>query len=212
MTEAFHGFDKQKIENSTFKNMSEKEIKSILSSRPYLVTLAMGELLTCTVCAIFSWEMLSANPRLDNLPAILGYIASIFGGTAAISAIYGSTNQRPVWLLVHSVLVLITIALMIPVISSHVFVLAATADGNRGTIPDITMYTVRKMAWRIGTQIVLFTMLTMLLFTTHSIAQKLHKKIEEELLLQNKLTQYMHYENEKRKFSSHYFDNTTINV
>ena len=102
--------------------MSEKEIKSMLVSRPYLVTLAMGELLTCMVCAIFSWEMLSANPRLDNLPALIGYVAAIFGGTAAICAIFGTTTQRPVWLLVHSVLVLITIALMVPVISSLVFV------------------------------------------------------------------------------------------
>lgn len=192
--------------------MSEKEIKSMLISRPYLVTLAMGELLTCMVCAIFSWEMLSANPRLDNLPALIGYVAAIFGGTAAICAIFGTTTQRPVWLLVHSVLVLITIALMVPVISSLVFVLAATADGTRGTIPDITMFTTRKMAWRIATQIILFLMLTMLLFTTHSIAQKLHKKMEEEMLLQNKFSQYMFYEETKRKFSSHYFEHNTIDI
>ena len=94
----------------------------------------------------------------------------------------------------------------------HFFIVSAFGGNLVMTRTTGAMFTTRKMAWRIATQIVLFLMLTMLLFTTHSIAQKLHKKMEQELLLQNKFSQYMFYEETKRKFSSHYFEHNTIDI
>lgn len=176
------------------------------STKPFLVTLAMGELLTSTVCLIFSWQILSLNPRLDNLPALLGYIASIFGGTAAVSAIYGSTCSKPAWLLVHSVINMITMAIIIPTISAHVYVLAAAADGTRGVVPDMTLFVTRKMAWRIATQIVLFSMLIMMMFTSNIQANQLHKKMENEQLLQHRFEEYINTERLHRIVRNNYSD------
>lgn len=183
-----------------------RDITLKFSSKPYLVALAMGELLTCTVCLIFSWQILSMNPRLDNIPALLGYITSIFGGTAAVAAIYGSSCSKPAWLLVHCVINMITMAMIIPTISAHVYVLAATADGTRGVVSDYTLFVTRRMAWRVATQIVLFTMLIMMMFTTNVQSNQLHKKMENDQLLQQRFDQYIHTERLQRMMRNNYID------
>ena len=187
-----------------------REMKVMFSAKPYLVTLAMGELLTCTACLIFSWQILTVNPKLDNVPALLGYIAAIFGGTAAAAAIYGTSCSKPAWLLVHCVVNTITMALVIPTISAHVYVLAATADGTRGILSDETMFVTRRMAWRIATQIILFTMLTMMMFTTNVQASHLHKKLENEIALQQRLDHYVSTEQWRRLMHKDAAENSVI--
>jgi hypothetical protein len=183
-----------------FSNQNIYFFKTKMNSaeKKCLILLSMGELLTCTTCLIFSWQILAQNPRIDNLPAMLGYIASIFGATAAGSAIYGTSFSKSSWLLVHCVISMVTMAILIPTISAHVYVLAAAADGSQGIIPEYTMFVTRRMAWRIATQIVLFAVLIMTNFCTCFLACNLQKQLEKDNILQQRFDQYIDTERIER--------------
>ena len=165
----------------------------LLSLEFLMLVLSMGELLSCTASLVFSWQMLRVNPTWDNLPAVLGYISSVLGTSSAAAALYGVSGAKSSWLLLHYVLNTVTMALTIPTVSVHAYVLAAAADdtANDVAVDELTLKMARQMAWRIGTQIVLFVTLMMMMFSTNLMSVQLRGRLEKDRLLRNRLKHYV---------------------
>ena len=157
----------------------------------YLIFISLGQIGVCLSALILSWQLFTDNASLENIPAMLGYICSIFGLVAATCTIYGIKNSKPVWLLIHCVLGVITFTLILPTLGAHLYMLAAAAEGNPALLPIETMSTARSNAWSLSTMIIILALMILLFIATILMSWIVQERLYEEKECKERIIQYM---------------------
>jgi hypothetical protein len=172
----------------------------------YLVFISLGQIGICLSALILSWQLFTDNASLENIPAMLGYICSIFGLVAATCTLYGVNNSKPVWLLVHCVLGVITFTLILPTLGAHLYMLAAAAEGNPALLPLQTMTTARSNAWSLSTMIIILALMILLFIATILMAWVVQEHLYEQQECKERILQYMQREDNLEKVRRNYQD------
>ena len=149
--------------------------------------LNIGEFLTCTVTLVFSWQILAMDPRLNNYPALLGYVMSIFGLVSASTGLYGVLNTKASLLLIHCVITCIILGLTLPTIGAHVLLLAGKSTyQGKNILDDYQLYIATQKPWYYATQIILFSLLQFLFCLSAILSFNLFKIFEIRKCLNRK--------------------------
>ena len=160
------------------KTTKQQKMNSNLKLNAY-VTLSLGAFLTCTVTLVFSWHILSFDPRLNNYAAVLGYTVSIFGLASALCGIFGAVNYKASAIIISCVINCCQLGLILPTIGCHTLLLICKSNyQGAGVVDDVALYNAAQRPWLYGTQIVMFALLQLTTSIATMIGYNLFKVID----------------------------------
>ena len=178
------------------------------------VTLSLGAFLTCTVTLVFSWHILTFDPRLNNYAAVLGYTVSIFGLASSICGLFGAINYKASAIVVSCVINCCQLGLILPTIGVHVLLLICKSNyQGAGLVDDVALYHAAQRPWLYGTQVVLFALLQLTTSISTMIGYNLFKIIDIHKRLSRKFeTMIIQDQTRRMLYTRHNFEDLILKV
>ena len=163
---------------------------SRLNIEKILLFLGMSEILASISTLIFSFDLLRLNPTTSNLPALSGYVLSIFGIFASVFSLLGVIKSRKTLLTIAKMINWVILACTIPTIAFHVQILAALAERGSEILFGFDQKKAHPGIWIMAAQIIIFSFSMIILFFTNSISSVLRQDIEKETMIKRQIRKF----------------------
>ena len=163
---------------------------SRLNIEKILLFLSMSELLASISTLIFSFDLLRLNPSTSNLPALSGYVLSIFGTFASVFSLLGVIKSRKTLLIIAKMINWVILACTTPTIAFHVQILAALAEMKSEILFGFDQTKAQHGIWIIAAQIIILSFSMIILFFTNSISSALQQDIEKENTIKRQIRKF----------------------